>query len=83
VATGGALELVAHGRTGLLVQPDDPGALAAALIDLAESPARRAALGAAGIEAARARTWDGAIDQLVGVYGSLLGLEPETALAAA
>jgi glycosyltransferase involved in cell wall biosynthesis/predicted metal-dependent phosphoesterase TrpH len=82
-ATGGALELVAHGRTGLLVQPDDPGALAAALIDLAESPARRAAFGAAGIEAARARTWDGAIDQLVGVYRSLLGLEPETALAAA
>ena len=44
-AAGGALELVADGKTGLLVAPDDAGALAAALLDLAGDPARRTAYG--------------------------------------
>ena len=74
---GGALELVADGRSGLLVPPDEPGALAAALLELAESPARRAALGAAGLAAARGRTWGGAIGQLATVYRRVLGLETE------
>ena len=82
-AAGGALELVAHGSTGLLVAPDDPGALAAALLELAESPARRAAFGSAGLGAARARTWENAFGRLVEVYGEVLGRVPVTALAAA
>ncbi|HVS86315.1 MAG TPA: glycosyltransferase, partial [Gaiellaceae bacterium] len=36
--TGGALELVAPGRTGLLVPPDDPAALARSLARLAADP---------------------------------------------
>ncbi len=47
---GGVVEAVEHGRTGLLVPPDDPAALAAALRELASDPARAAALGAAGRE---------------------------------
>jgi glycosyltransferase involved in cell wall biosynthesis/predicted metal-dependent phosphoesterase TrpH len=81
-AAGGALELVAHGRNGLLVPPDDPGRLAASLLELAESPSNRAAFGAAGLTAARARTWDSAIAQLGVTYRSVLGLEPAAALAA-
>lgn len=44
---GGLLDLIDDGRTGLLVPPDDPGALAAALESLILSPARAAMLGAA------------------------------------
>jgi glycosyltransferase involved in cell wall biosynthesis/predicted metal-dependent phosphoesterase TrpH len=80
-AAGGALELVSHGSNGLLVPPEEPGLLAAALLEVAESPARRA-YGAAGLAAARARTWDAAIAQLAGVYRRVLGLESAAALAA-
>jgi glycosyltransferase involved in cell wall biosynthesis/predicted metal-dependent phosphoesterase TrpH len=81
-AAGGALELVAHGRTGMLVPPEESGPLAAALLELAESPARRAQMGAAGLAAARARTWDAAIAQVADVYRRVLGLESAAALAA-
>jgi glycosyltransferase involved in cell wall biosynthesis len=39
---------VVHGETGLLVLPDDPGALAEALDSLAGDPGRRDAMGEAG-----------------------------------
>ena len=82
-AAGGALELVQHGRTGLLVEPEESRALAAALLELAGDPALRRRLGAAGREAALARTWPAAIAALAGVYRSLVGLETEESLVAA
>ena len=45
---GGIPEVVEHGVTGLLVDPNDPDALAAALISLIEDPGRRDLMGEAG-----------------------------------
>jgi 2-deoxystreptamine N-acetyl-D-glucosaminyltransferase/2-deoxystreptamine glucosyltransferase len=44
---GGTAEAIEHRRSGVLVAPGDPGALAAAIAELLGSPALRAALGAA------------------------------------
>lgn len=49
----GVPELVEDGRTGLLVAPQDPPALAAALASLITDPARRTALGHAGLQNVR------------------------------
>jgi glycosyltransferase involved in cell wall biosynthesis len=46
-AVGGLLDLVAPGRTGLLVDPADPDSLAGAIRSLVDYPARAQALGAA------------------------------------
>ncbi|WP_088283696.1 TIGR03088 family PEP-CTERM/XrtA system glycosyltransferase [Ideonella sp. A 288] len=45
---GGNAELVARGRTGEIVQANDPQAMAAALVRLASDPARAAEFGAEG-----------------------------------
>ena len=52
-------EVLEAERTALLVPPEDPGALAAALIRLSEDPSLRSRLGRAAREAAVERhTWD-------------------------
>ncbi|HEX8802652.1 MAG TPA: glycosyltransferase family 4 protein [Acidimicrobiales bacterium] len=50
----GCRQVVAHGETGLLVPVRDPAALAAAIAELGEDPRRRAAMGEAAAERARA-----------------------------
>ena len=82
-AAGGALELVHDGRTGRLVAPDEPHALATAILELAADPELRRRWGAAGREAALARTWPAAIASLADVYRSLLGVTQEESLVAA
>ena len=52
---GGLPEIVTHDKTGLLVPPGDPAALAAALRRLADDPVRCAQMGAAGAADARER----------------------------
>jgi glycosyltransferase involved in cell wall biosynthesis len=52
---GGLTEILEDGVTGLLVPPDDPQALAAAIGSLLADPARAQALGRAGRADARAR----------------------------
>ncbi|WP_170977933.1 glycosyltransferase family 4 protein [Blastococcus sp. CCUG 61487] len=52
---GGLQEIIDDGRTGLLVEPDDPRALADAIIVLLADPGAARALGRAGQADARAR----------------------------
>ncbi|MFH0516850.1 glycosyltransferase family 4 protein [Streptomyces sp. M41] len=67
-AAGGPLDLVDHGRTGLLVPPHDADAVRDAVRSLAADPALRAAYGLAGRATVEGRTWAAVGDQLIGHY---------------
>lgn len=71
-AAGGALELVAHRATGLLVPPDDPAAFADALAELVDDVPFRLALGRRALAAAQQRSWAGSYDELRRAYASVL-----------
>ncbi|WP_395575454.1 glycosyltransferase family 4 protein [Streptomyces sp. BK79] len=71
-AAGGPLDLVAHGRTGLLVPPRDAAAVRDAVWSLSADPALRAAYGAAGRAAVEERTWAAVGDRLIGHYTDVL-----------
>ena len=81
--TGGIPEVVKHGETGLLVEPDDPVALAAAINELLDDPERRASMGERGrahvlehfTEARMTRAYERLFDEVIG--------RPAAALAAA
>jgi glycogen(starch) synthase len=47
-SNGGMAEILANGRYGVLVPPQQPAEIARAILDLLENPSRRAALGNAG-----------------------------------
>ncbi|MFI0811465.1 glycosyltransferase family 4 protein [Streptomyces echinatus] len=80
-AAGGPLDLVAHGRTGLLVPPCDATAVQEAVRALAADPARRAAYGAAARAMVEGRTWAAVGDQLIAHYDDVLATR-KTAVAA-
>jgi glycosyltransferase involved in cell wall biosynthesis len=72
-AVGGHPGIVRDGIDGVLVPPDDPGALATAVTGLLADPGRRARLGSAG----RARALeefpiDRLVDETAGLYHALL-----------
>ncbi|WP_327313742.1 glycosyltransferase family 4 protein [Streptomyces sp. NBC_01235] len=71
-AAGGPLDLVAHGRTGLLVPPRDAAAVREAVASLAADPAQRFAFGAAGRATVEGRTWAAVGDRLIGHYEDVL-----------
>jgi len=72
-AVGGLGEAVVHGRTGLLVPPDDPGALAEALGQVLRDRALRAALGGEGPRrVAEAFAAEQMVESYVRLYGSVL-----------
>lgn len=73
-AVGGNAEIVRDGETGYLVPPDDPGALAGALLRLARDPALRDRLGAAA--RARAEKRFGLDAFVSGVEGAILDVLP-------
>ena len=66
----GALpEVVLHGETGLLVPPNDPVALAKALVALLGDPERARMFGQAGREWVMERyRWDDNVAQMLGIY---------------
>ncbi|MFI9244095.1 glycosyltransferase family 4 protein [Streptomyces sp. NPDC053086] len=80
-AAGGPLDLVAHGRTGLLVPPRDAAAVQEAVRALAAEPERRAAYGAAARAMVEGRTWAAVGDQLITHYDDVLAAR-KTAVAA-
>ena len=62
---GGPLEFVEDGVNGFVVEPD-ADAIGGALARLSSDRARAASLGGAGYDRARAITWDGVVDRLLG-----------------
>jgi glycosyltransferase involved in cell wall biosynthesis len=74
-------DLVADDRTGLLVPPGDPAALAAALERLAADPAERRRMGEAGrARVVAAHTWDHVVDRILAIAAaSAAGSLPEVA----
>ncbi|WP_328890101.1 glycosyltransferase family 4 protein [Streptomyces sp. NBC_00316] len=79
-AAGGPLDLVDHGRTGLLVAPHDADAVRAAVGALAVDPTRASAYGRAGRATVEGRTWEAVGDQLLDHYDEVL--RGRTAVAA-
>jgi len=70
---GGAPEFVDDGRTGVLVDPFDTQALAAALGGLLADDARRLAIGQAGHERVRAYDWPTVAQRYRTLYAELAG----------
>ncbi len=64
-ASGGPLDLVAHGRTGLLHDPHDPAALRRAVARLADDPALRQRLAADALADVAERSWGTVVGELV------------------
>jgi len=79
VAAGGALDLVQHRVTGLLVRPDAPEEVGQALLDLAASEPLRHRLGRAGRAAAQERTWNRSLAELRAAYREIVGATPAPA----
>lgn len=82
-AAGGPLDLVDHGRTGLLVAPGDPDALREAVRTLTGAPQLRAAYATAGRAAVATRTWQAVGDRLIGHYEDVLAARRVTGSVAA
>lgn len=71
---GGIPEMIAHRRTGWLVEPGDAGELASALQALMSNPDQRRQLGdAARKEAAGKPRWEDAMEDIQCIYEDLIG----------
>jgi glycosyltransferase involved in cell wall biosynthesis len=75
---GGAAEIVVDGETGRLTAPGDAPALASAVLDLLNDPARARAMGASGRQ--RAEEFfnaDRMTAAVSGVYDAVSGTQPD------
>jgi alpha-maltose-1-phosphate synthase len=71
--TGGIPEVVADGETGLLVEPDEPAALASALNSLIGDPDRARAMGQAGRARAESEfSWTTVAAQTADLYAKVM-----------
>jgi D-inositol-3-phosphate glycosyltransferase len=72
-AVGGIKSTVVDGRTGYLVQPDDPAGLGRRLADLLQNPARARAFGRRAVRQANALyTWRGVSKSISNLYAEVL-----------
>jgi glycosyltransferase involved in cell wall biosynthesis len=70
----GPADIVEHGETGWLVEPDDVVSLANALVHAVNCPAERRRRGARGAEVARERyAWPSLAEDVAAVYGAACG----------
>jgi glycosyltransferase involved in cell wall biosynthesis len=72
VDAGGPATTIEHGRTGLLVPPEED-ALASAVLTLVQRPPLRAQLSRTALAAVRERTWEAALERLAAGYRLALG----------
>jgi glycosyltransferase involved in cell wall biosynthesis len=70
--TGGIPEIVHHTQNGLLVPPQDPAALAVAIIELISNESKRISLGRKAKENVRNFSIDKTIEVTLRLYGELL-----------
>jgi glycosyltransferase involved in cell wall biosynthesis/predicted metal-dependent phosphoesterase TrpH len=73
VAEGGPASLIENRHTGMLCRPDADH-IAGTVLRLAASPLQRRHLGASAVRAARARSWQAALEQLAAGYRRVLGV---------
>ena len=71
-SVGGVPEVVEHGRTGLLVPPKDPDALAGAISELLEHPEMARRFGEAGRERASLFSAERMVERIGKLYDELL-----------
>lgn len=76
-ASGGPVDLVRHGQTGLLTPPEQPAALVAAVAELAGDAALRGALAGRARASVAGRGWAALGDQLLGHYRAVTGMRVE------
>jgi glycosyltransferase involved in cell wall biosynthesis len=70
---GGMVETVVEGETGLLVEPEQPAALADAIVSLLQDAERSRKMGASGRARAVARfSWGARADKLLATYRMIL-----------
>ena len=67
-AVGGPLDLVAHGESGYLFDPEVRGDLARWVTELVDSPTQRERMGGHGPAMVAQRSWSSLTEQLVGHY---------------
>ena len=65
---GGNADLVVHGKTGYMVPPADPPAMALRLVDLASKPQQARSMGQAGRQRVQATF---SMQAMVGTYQSV------------
>ena len=81
-AAGGLLDLVAHGRTGLLFAPGDGDHLRRQVALLAADAGARARMARAAHASVQDRTWDALGDELLAHYAAAAGARPALGVAA-
>ena len=70
---GGLPDTIRHGRTGLLVEPASPQALADGLCELLGDEEKRRSLGRAARQWVKARhSWSDSLDRMIAAYGRVM-----------
>jgi glycosyltransferase involved in cell wall biosynthesis len=82
VDAGGPASTIEHGRTGLLVPPEED-ALASAVLTLAQRPPLRAQLSRTALAAVSERTWESALERLAEGYRIAVGEDAAASRAVA